>query len=395
MLTKARTNLVRATVAPRARVFKSTRAFATKAAHGTVAVKLEPEQFKMHNLPAPNLTIETSKQELLEFYREMQVMRRMEVAADGMYKQKLIRGFLHLYIGQEAVCAGLESALTKDDQVITAYRDHAHMITRRCGATVKEVLAELTGRVTGCSKGKGGSMHMYKADSHFFGGNGIVGAQIPLGAGLAFAQKYFKTGRVSVSYMGDGAANQGQVNEAYNMAQLWKLPAIFVVENNQYGMGTAVERASATKEFYTRGDYIPGLQFDGMDVLASRVAGLYAVHHAQTKGPIVLEAKTYRYQGHSMSDPGTTYRTREEIQKMRETRDPIEKVKSRLFKLGFATEEDLKAIDAEVKVMVDEAVEFAKSSPEPPAEDLFSNIYREPTPVRHIEFVNNYVPRAH
>jgi pyruvate dehydrogenase E1 component alpha subunit len=264
------------------------------------------------------------------------------------------------------------------------------MITKRCGSTVKEVLAELTGRITGCSKGKGGSMHMYNKGSNFYGGNGIVGAQIPLGAGLGFAQKYLNTGRVAIAYMGDGAANQGQVYEAYNMAQIWKLPCIFVVENNQYGMGTSVERASATLEFYTRGDYIPGVQFDGMDVLASRQAGRYAVEHAQTKGPIVLEAKTYRYQGHSMSDPGTTYRTREEIQQVRETRDPIERVKGRILRAGYATEEDLKAIDAEVKALVDEAVEFAKSSPEPPASELFTNTYVEDTPLRHVELINSH-----
>lgn len=291
---------------------------------------------------------------------------------------------------QEAVASGLESVLTKQDHVITAYRDHAHMISRRCGGSVKEVLAELTGRITGCSKGKGGSMHMYKADSNFWGGNGIVGAQVPVGAGLALAQKYLKTGRVSMSYMGDGAANQGQNFEAYNMAMLWKLPSIFVVENNLYGMGTSVERASASTEFYTRGDYMPGLRVDGMDVFAVREAGKHAVKHAQTTGPILIEAVTYRYQGHSMSDPGTTYRSREEIQKVRETRDCIEKVKGRLLRHNFATEADIAAIDKEVKAVVDEAVEFAKNSPEPPLSELWTNVYAEDVPVRGVEAATSY-----
>jgi len=203
-------------------------------------------------------------------------------------------------------------------------------------------MAELAGKTTGCSKGNGGSMHMYKADANFFGGNGIVGAQIPVGAGLAFAHKYNKDGHVAFSYMGDGAANQGQVYEAYNMAAVWKLPIAFVVENNQYGMGTSIERASATKEFYTRGDYIPGIQVDGMDVLAVKECGKFVVDYLKKHGPLIVEAKTYRYQGHSMSDPGTTYRTRDEVQKMRETRDPIELTRGRLLRFNFATEEELK-----------------------------------------------------
>lgn len=349
--------------------------------------------FKTHRCDGPPNFTFTNKQELLDFYREMTTIRLMETAADDMYKKKLIRGFLHLYSGQEAVASGFESVLTREDHVITAYRDHAFMVTRRCGGTVKETLAELTGRITGCSKGKGGSMHMYKRESNFYGGNGIVGAQVPLGTGIAFAQKYLKTGRICMTYMGDGAANQGQVYESFNMAALWKLPCVYIVENNQYGMGTAVERASATKDFYTRGDYIPGIQVDGMDVLAVREAGRYAKEWALNKGPILLEAMTYRYSGHSMSDPGTTYRTREEIQQMKETRDPIQKVEKYLYEFNFATEEELKQIRKECKQIVDEAVEFAKNSPWPTADDLYKDVYVEAVPVRATELINSWYPK--
>lgn len=323
----------------------------------------------------------------------MNLIRRTEIASDNLYKQKKIRGFLHLYNGQEAVVSGFESVLTKDDFVVTAYRDHGHMLTRRCGGTVKEVIAELTGKFSGCSKGKGGSMHMYKSSSNFYGGNGIVGAQIPLGTGLAFTQKFLKTGRVAFSYMGDGAANQGQNYEAYNMAYLWKLPSIYVVENNEYGMGTSVERASATTNFYTRGDYVPGVWVDGMDVLAVKECGRYAVEFASTgNGPMMIEAKTYRYSGHSMSDPGTSYRDRSEVQNVRETRDPILKLKSRILDLGFATEEELAQIDREIRKEVDEAVEFANNAPEPGPIELFTDVYAEPTKIRAVEYCKSYAP---
>lgn len=323
----------------------------------------------------------------------MNLMRRTGIAADNLYKQKYIRGFLHLYNGQEAVASGFESVLTKEDSVVTAYRDHAFMLTRRCGGNAKEVLAELLGKATGCSKGKGGSMHMYKASSNFYGGNGIVGAQVPLGAGLAFAHKYLKTGKVAFTYYGDGAANQGQLNEAFNMSYLWKLPAIFVCENNEYGMGTAVERASATLDFYTRGDYVPGVWVDGMDVLAVKECGKYAIEWATSgKGPLIIEAKTYRYYGHSMSDPGTSYRTKNEIQEVREKRDPILKLKRRILELEFATEEELLNIEKEVKKEVDDAVEFAKSSPDPKPEELFTDVYDVPTRIRGVEYSKSFIP---
>lgn len=326
------------------------------------------------------------------YYREMSLVRRMEIAADGLYKQKQIRGFLHLYNGQEAVAAGLESALTAEDHVITAYREHAFLVSRRVGGSAKEVLAELTGRATGCSKGKGGSMHMYNVQKKFYGGNGIVGAQIPLGTGLAFAAKYEKTGRVAMAYMGDGAANQGQVYEAYNMAKVWNLPIIYVVENNEYAMGTAINRASATPEFYTRGDYVPGLQFNGMDVLASRDAGKFAVEYAKKHGPILLEAKTYRYVGHSMSDPGTSYRDRTEIQQVRDTRDPITQLRQRILEHKLATEEELEAIDAELKKEITEATAFATQSPHPAAKELFTEVYAEPTFIRAVELSQSFHP---
>lgn len=331
-------------------------------------------------------------EELMAYYREMSLVRRMEIAADGLYKQKQIRGFLHLYNGQEAVAAGLESVLTPEDHVITAYREHAFLVSRRAGGTAKEVLAELTGRQTGCSKGKGGSMHMYNGASHFYGGNGIVGAQIPLGTGLAFAAKYTKSGRVAMAYMGDGAANQGQVYEAFNMASVWKLPIIYVVENNEYAMGTAINRASATPEFYTRGDYVPGLQFNGMDVLASRDAGRFAVEYAKTHGPILLEAKTYRYVGHSMSDPGTSYRDRSEIQQVRDTRDPINLLRARILDNKIATEEELEAIDAELKKEIHDATQYAVESPHPAPQELFTNVYKEPAYVRAVEYSQSFHP---
>lgn len=347
--------------------------------------------YKLHRLEhGPAMERTTNRDELLGFFREMTLMRRMEIAADVAYKQKLIRGFLHLYNGQEAVASGIESQLTKNDHVVTAYRCHAHLVTRRCGTPVREVLAELYGKKTGCAKGYGGSMHMYNWENHFYGGNGIVGAQIPLGAGLAWSQKYLKTGNVTFAYMGDGAANQGQTNEAYNLAAVHKLPIVFVVENNRYAMGTAIERASATKEFYTRGDYIPGLQFDGMNVLQSAEVSKFAVDHAKNKGPILIEAMTYRYQGHSMSDPGTTYRNRDEVEGVRKSRDPIAKVQGWLLEHNLATKEELAKITEEVKKEIDEAVEFAASSPFPEPEDLFKYVYIEDTPIRAVELPNSY-----
>ena len=317
----------------------------------------------------------TSKEELLKYYREMLLIRRFEEKAGQLYGMGLIGGFCHLYIGQEAVVVGLEAAAEEGDKRITSYRDHGHMLA--CGMDPKGVMAELTGREGGLSKGKGGSMHMFSKEKHFYGGHGIVGAQVPLGAGLAFADKYKDNKRVTFAYFGDGAANQGQVYETYNMAELWDLPVIFVIENNQYAMGTSMKRSTKSVTLFGRGQAygIPGEQVDGMDVLAVKAASEKAVAHCRAgKGPYILEVMTYRYRGHSMSDPAK-YRSREEVQKMREERDAIEHVRELLLQGGHATDDDLKAIDKEIKLVVNEAAEFAKESPEPAPEELWTDIY--------------------
>ena len=317
----------------------------------------------------------TSKEDLLSYYREMLLIRRFEEKAGQLYGMGLIGGFCHLYIGQEAVVVGLEAAAEEGDKRITSYRDHGHMLA--CGMDPKGVMAELTGREGGLSKGKGGSMHMFSKEKHFYGGHGIVGAQVPLGAGLAFADKYKENGRVTFTYFGDGAANQGQVYETFNMAALWKLPVIFVIENNQYAMGTAQKRSTSTPELHTRGEAfgIPGETVDGMDVLAVKAASEKAVAHCRSgEGPYILEIMTYRYRGHSMSDPAK-YRTREEVQKMREERDAIEHVRELILQGKHASDDDLKAIDKEIKAIVNEAAEFAKESPEPALEELWTDIY--------------------
>ena len=323
--------------------------------------------------PKPNV----SADELQGFYREMLLIRRFEEKAGQLYGMGLIGGFCHLYIGQEAVVVGLEAAAEEGDKRITSYRDHGHMLA--CGMDPDGVMAELTGRAGGYSKGKGGSMHMFSRDKHFYGGHGIVAAQVPLGAGLAFADKYRGSDRVTFTYFGDGAANQGQVYETFNMAALWQLPVVFVIENNQYAMGTAQRRSTSTPDLYTRGAAfgIPGDMVDGMDVLAVKAAGEKAVKHCRSgKGPYILEVKTYRYRGHSMSDPAK-YRTREEVQKMREERDAIEHVRDLLLQGGHATEDDLKAIDKEIKAVVNKAADFSRESPEPPLDDLWTDIYAE------------------
>ncbi|KAJ3196093.1 alpha subunit of pyruvate dehydrogenase [Irineochytrium annulatum] len=328
--------------------------------------------FATHNFPAlPKETTATSA-ELLSLYRTMQMIRRLEQASDMLYKSKLIRGFCHLSTGQEAVATGMEEAITKEDSVITAYRCHGFTMVR--GATPKAILAELMGRIDGTSFGKGGSMHMFA--NEFYGGNGIVGAQVPVGAGIALAHKYRNKNAMCFALYGDGASNQGQVFEAYNMAKLWTLPVVFGCENNRYGMGTSAHRAAASTKYYTRGDYIPGIQVNGMDVLAVRDACKVAREWTlEGHGPLVMEFVTYRYGGHSMSDPGTTYRTREEIQHMRSTNDPITGLRDRIVEVKAASEEDLKKIDKEVRAEIDQAVAEAKASPEPPVSDLFTEIY--------------------
>ncbi|RBI87670.1 pyruvate dehydrogenase (acetyl-transferring) E1 component subunit alpha [Rhodosalinus halophilus] len=320
-----------------------------------------------------------SAEELKRHYREMLLIRRFEEKAGQLYGMGLIGGFCHLYIGQEAVVVGLEACAEEGDKRITAYRDHGHMLA--CGMDPKGVMAELTGREGGFSKGKGGSMHMFSREKHFYGGHGIVGANVPIGAGLAFSDRYKGNDRVTFTYFGDGAANQGQVAETYNMAELWKLPVIFVIENNQYAMGTSVQRATKSPDFWERGAAygIPGESVDGMDVLAVKAAGEKAVKHARAgKGPYILEVMTYRYRGHSMSDPAK-YRTREEVQKMREERDAIEHVRKLLLDAG-AKEDDLKAIDKEIKEIVNEAADFARESPEPDPSELWTDVYTDVTP---------------
>src|SRR5690348_10701551 len=323
--------------------------------------------------PEPGETAEPSLGR--KFYRDMLLIRRFEEKAGQLYGMGLIGGFCHLYIGQEAVVVGLQAALKPGDQIITAYRDHGHMLAT--GMDPKGVMAELTGRSGGYSKGKGGSMHMFSVEQHFYGGHGIVGAQVPIGTGLAFSNKYKKNGAVCLTYFGDGAANQGQVYESFNMAELWKLPVVYVIENNQYAMGTSIERSSATRELFKRGVSfnIPGEQVDGMDVVAVREAGARAAEHARSgNGPYILEMKTYRYRGHSMSDPAK-YRTKEELTEVREKRDPIENFGKKLIERGLVNEQDLKQMDAEVKRVVVEAAEFATESPEPALTELYTDIY--------------------
>lgn len=325
----------------------------------------------------PGKKLPATQEEMMEYYRQMLMIRRFEEKAGQLYGMGLIGGFCHLYIGQEAVVVGMQSAAKDVDSVITSYRDHGHMLV--CGMDPKGVMAELTGREGGYSRGKGGSMHMFSAEKKFYGGHGIVGGQVPLGTGLAFAHKYKEDGGVNMAYFGDGAINQGQVYESFNMAQLWSLPVIFVVENNKYGMGTAIHRASATTELYQRGSAhgIPGEQVDGMDVIAVRAAAEKALKYCRTgKGPYILEMKTYRYRGHSMSDPAK-YRSKEEVSKVRKESDPIDNLREVMLKYKVTTEEALKDIDKEVKAIVTEAATFAQESPEPDPKELYTDILVE------------------
>ncbi|KAL5010554.1 hypothetical protein ScPMuIL_012859 [Solemya velum] len=338
-------------------------------------ITFETQPYKLFKLETgPSTSVTVTHDEAIAHYRNMQIIRRMETTAGNLYKSKSVRGFCHLYSGQEACCVGMEAAIRKEDAVITAYRAHGWSYMR--GVSVLGVLAELTGKQSGCARGKGGSMHMY--GPNFYGGNGIVGAQVPLGAGIAFALKYQNTDNLCLALYGDGAANQGQLFETFNIAKLWNLPVIFVCENNGYGMGTSVERAAASTEYYKRGDFIPGLWVDGMDVLAVKEATLFAAEYARKQGPIMLEAATYRYHGHSMSDPGTSYRTREEIQEVREKRDPIASFKEKIISSGLCSPEELKKIETEVRKEVEEASDIAKTDPELPLDELYKNIISQP-----------------
>ncbi|KAI0481151.1 dehydrogenase E1 component-domain-containing protein [Xylariaceae sp. FL0804] len=337
-------------------------------------VTLSDESFETYELDPPPYTLDVTKKELKRMYYDMVVVRQMEMAADRLYKEKKIRGFCHLSTGQEAVAVGIEHALTKEDDIITAYRCHGFALMR--GGSVKSIIGELLGRREGIAYGKGGSMHMFTKG--FYGGNGIVGAQVPVGAGLAFAQKYKGNKNTSVILYGDGASNQGQVFEAFNMAKLWGLPALFGCENNKYGMGTSAARSSALTDYYKRGQYISGLKVNGMDVLAVKAAVKYSKDYATSQSaPLVLEYVTYRYGGHSMSDPGTTYRSREEIQRMRSTNDAIAGLKKHILDWTVCSEEELKGIDKEArKYVADEVAEAeAMAVPETKPQILYEDIY--------------------
>ena len=321
--------------------------------------------------------LKTNADELLEYYREMLLIRRFEEKAGQLYGMGQIAGFCHLYIGQEAVVVGCRAAMIEGDQMITGYRDHGHMLA--CGMESRGVMAELTGREGGYSRGKGGSMHMFSTDKKFYGGHGIVGAQVPIGAGLGFANKYLENGNVSLAFFGDGASNQGQVYETFNMAKLWDLPVVFVIENNQYAMGTSVERSSAETELFKRGISfeIEGIQVDGMNILEVRDAAKKAIDHARSgKGPMILEMKTYRYRGHSMSDPAK-YRSRDEVTKTRSERDPIDAVRAMLLEKKWADEAKLKDMDKEIKEIVKDAADFALESPEPDPKELWTDVLLE------------------
>ncbi|EKX43264.1 hypothetical protein GUITHDRAFT_95428, partial [Guillardia theta CCMP2712] len=351
-------------------------------------VEISPVQ--CYKTDGPSLWVDTTKEEAVQALRDITTMRRLEISADLMYKSQIIKGFCHLYDGQEAVALGMNLGSTKDDHIVTSYRDHCFQYIR--GDSVKRILAELTGRSTGSTKGKGGSMHMYYPKNNFWGGNGIVGAQVPLGAGLALAAKYHankgmargevSSKAVSFTLYGDGAANQGQVFEAMNMAYLWKLPCIFVIENNKYGMGTSTSKASSNEEFYRRYDPLPGIKVDGMDVFSVKQCCKFARDYCLSgKGPFVLEMNTYRYHGHSMSDPGLTYRSREEVSGIRKERDPIDRLKRIVTELGFMTDAEIKDLEKKVRAEVDEAVEFAKTSPEPELKELYTEVFaKEPLP---------------
>jgi len=329
----------------------------------------------IHKLPkgeAPPATATTTKDELLHYYKEMAVMRRMEIMSDILYKKRDIRGFCHLYDGQEAVSMGMESGMTREDCLITAYRCHTQAYMR--GISTYKIFAEMMAKKTGSSLGKGGSMHYYSSATNFYGGNGIVGAQMPVGTGLAFALKYKNKPNFAVTMYGDGAASQGQLNEASNIAGLWKLPIIYFCENNGYGMGTSVERHSHNTDFYTRGDKIPGIKIDGQNILGVRETMKWAGKYVVENGPLYIEASTYRYHGHSMSDPGISYRDKSEVQEVRNTRDPLLICSNMLIEQGWATPEDLKAMEKEIRKALEAEVEQCRKDPFPTRDDLYTHI---------------------
>lgn len=355
----------------------------------TTETAFETTPYKLHRLEeGPSTHVVVNRSEALDIYTQMHTIRRLETSAGNLYKEKVIRGFCHLYSGQEAVAVGIKHALRKQDGVITSYR--AHGWTYIMGVSVEGVLCELTGRQSGCARGKGGSMHMYC--DQFFGGNGIVGAQGPLGAGIALAAHYKGTDGVCFALYGDGAANQGQLFEVYNMCKLLNTPCIFVCENNGYGMGTSTVRAAASTSYYTRGDFVPGIWVDGMDVLAVRQAAKFAVNYcASGHGPLVMEVATYRYSGHSMSDPGTSYRTREEVQEVRQTRDPITSFKEKILSRNLVTADEIKEIDSKIRVQVDEATKKAKTDKEIGMDEIAADIYSHnlEEPIRGVSIFQN------
>ncbi|AZN72119.1 pyruvate dehydrogenase (acetyl-transferring) E1 component subunit alpha [Georhizobium profundi] len=353
----------------------STAARRTSSARTSASVRQQTKKSSpVGQIIAPPAPEEFTKERELQAYNDMLLIRRFEEKAGQLYGMGFIGGFCHLYIGQEAVVIGMQMALKEGDQVITGYRDHGHMLAT--GMSPRGVMAELTGRRDGYSRGKGGSMHMFSKEKGFYGGHGIVGGQVSLGTGLAFANSYRGNDNISLTYFGDGAANQGQVYESFNMAALWKLPVVYIVENNRYAMGTSVSRASAQTDFSQRGASfnIPGIQVDGMDVRAVKAAGDLAAEHCRSgKGPIILEMLTYRYRGHSMSDPAK-YRTKDEVQKMRSEQDPIEQVRKRILDNAWASEDELKAMDKKIRDIVADSADFAQSNPEPDPSELYTDI---------------------
>lgn len=334
---------------------------------------MQTRPYKLHKLEkGPPAEMTVTRDESIKLFKQMTYIRRLETSASNLYKEKQIRGFCHLYSGQEAIAVGIRNAIRDTDSIITAYRCHAWAYVM--GVPVQEILCELTGRISGNVHGKGGSMHMYT--KNFYGGNGIVGAQAPIGAGIALSYKYRGLDNVCFTFYGDGAANQGQLYESFNMAKLWSLPCIFVCENNGFGMGTSAERSSASVDYYTRGDYIPGIWVDAMDIASVIEATRYATHYCRSgQGPLVMEMATYRYHGHSMSDPGTSYRTREEIQEVRKRRDPIIGFKEKIVKAGLTNEQELKELEVKIRKEVEEAAAFAVKDSEPPLDFIYTDVY--------------------